>query len=74
MPTFDDEQLQDIFSYHKPQEGQPEKYEAVRNGALEFAKILVANCPSSADRTTAIRKLRESVMTANASIALDGKY
>lgn len=63
--------VENIFSYHKPTETQLPRYEAIRTGAKEFAKILIANTPESADQTAAIRLLRESVMTANASIALE---
>ena len=35
-----------------------------------FAKIIVANTSPCADQSPALRKLREAVMTANASIAL----
>lgn len=65
------EEIEDVFSYHAPREGQPERYEAIRSKARELAEVVIANCPSSADRTAAIRKLRECVMTANASIALE---
>lgn len=65
--------LDDVFTYHSP-EGKISNYTAVREGAKAFAKILLENTPPSADQSAAIRKLRECVMTANASIALDGKY
>lgn len=71
---FTDEALKDIFTYHKPSEDQLPKYEAIRNAAFEFSKVLVANTPASADQTAAIRLVREAVFTANASIALQGKY
>lgn len=57
------------FIYHSPTSDQPERYEKIRNKAKELAMIIFESCPDSADRTTAIRKLREAVMTANASIA-----
>lgn len=65
------EEIENIFSYHKPNQSQVPKYEAIREGAKAFAKVVIENCPSSADRSAAIRLLRECVMTANASIALD---
>lgn len=65
--------IENIFSYHPPKEGQPEKYEAIRNAAKILAHIIIANTPACADQTAAIRHLREAVMTANASIALEGK-
>jgi hypothetical protein len=62
--AFPNETLNELFRYHTPKEGQPERYVAVREAAGTFARILRDNVPSSADRTDAIRKLRECVMTA----------
>jgi len=57
--------------YHAPHGDQPERYELIRSKARELAIVIIENTPSSADQTAAIRKLRECVMTANASIALE---
>lgn len=65
--------LDDTFSYHAPEGDQLERYARIRSKAKEFAAVVLANCPSSADRSAALRKVREAVMTANASIALKGK-
>jgi len=64
--------LNHIFMYHAPTEGQPEKYEKIREAGKEFAKVIMANTPACADQTAAIRKVREAVFTANAAIAFDG--
>lgn len=64
--------LDEVFSYHAPTEGQPAQYEAIRAAAKVFATVVLANTPRSPDQTTAIRKIREAVHVANASIALDG--
>lgn len=64
--------LEQLFKYHAPREDQLPKYQAIREAALVFAKVIMINTPPSPDQTAAIRKLREAVMTANASIALDG--
>lgn len=65
--------LDNWFTYHRPTEGQPEKYEAIRSAGRAMAQAIIDNTPPSADQTTAIRKIREAVMTANAAIACDGK-
>jgi len=65
--------VDDLFTYHPPTGDQPARYEAIREAAKTFARVLLDNTPPSADQTAAIRKLRESVMTANASIALGGR-
>jgi hypothetical protein len=63
--------LNNWFTYHEPSDLHQRKYSVIRNAALEFAKVVVDNTPSSADQTTAIRKIREAVMIANASIACE---
>lgn len=68
-----DEYIDEVFRYHAPGPEQLAHYEAIRAGAKEFARILAAHTPPSADRTAAFRKLREVVMTANGSVALDGR-
>jgi hypothetical protein len=65
--------LENWFSYHAPTPDQVEAYQQLRDGAYMFARCILLHCPASADRTAALRKLRESVMTANASIACGGK-
>lgn len=64
------EDLKKIFSYHAPKGDQPRRYEVIRNAALTFAEVIVSCCPESADRTVAVRRVREAVMNANASIAI----
>jgi hypothetical protein len=72
-PAFGTEAwLGDVFSYHAPSPEQIVQYQRIREGAKEFAKVILENTPRSADQTAAIRKVREAVMTANASIALRG--
>ena len=65
--------LTNWFTYHPPaDDGQKAAYEAIRNAGLLFAECIVAHTPPSPDQTAAIRKIREAVMTANASIACGG--
>ena len=65
--------IENIFTYHSPRPDQIPKYEAIRAAAKNLGKVIVENTPPSADQTAAVRLLRESVMTANAAIALDGQ-
>jgi hypothetical protein len=65
-------QIEELFTYHTPKDDQPARYQAIRDKAKELAQVIVDNTPGSADQSAAIRKLRECVMTANASIALEG--
>lgn len=72
-PMTEDEELANWFSYHPPLAGQAEQYARIRAAARTFADVIVRECPRSADRTVAIRKLREAVYSANASIACGGR-
>lgn len=65
------EQVGEWFVYHPPRPDQLPRYLRLRDAAGLFALQIVEDCPGSADRTTALRKVREAVMTANASIALE---
>lgn len=67
------EQLDNWFEYHAPTLGQLSAYNDLRKGAREFASLINDLVPESADKTSAMRKLRECVMTANAAIACGGK-
>ena len=66
--------LVDIFKYHPPDEEQILRLSAVREAAHEFAVVLLRETPTSPDQTFAIRLVRQAVMTANAAIALKGRY
>jgi hypothetical protein len=65
------EEIEDLFTYHAPKPGQPERYQAIRAAAKNLAYVIVQNTPKSADQSAAIRELRVCVMTANAAIALE---
>lgn len=74
MPGITATDLDDIFSYHTPDEKQIAKYQTIRSTAKLLAQVILDNTPGCPDQTVAIRKLRECVMVANAAIALNGKY
>lgn len=60
---------ENIFTYHRPKEGQPEKYEAVRSKAKELAVLMGEAVPESRELSLARTKLEEAVMWASAGIA-----
>jgi hypothetical protein len=64
--------IEHLFTYHAPTASQKAQLEAVRAKAKEFAEVMLRNTPKSADQSAALRKLRECVMAANASIVLGG--
>ncbi len=74
MPQIPNRQdLENWFTYHAPTPKQQESYVAIREKALELGQVIIDNTPPSADQSAALRKLRECVMTANASIACGGR-
>lgn len=70
---MEQEQIDHWFTYHAPTAADLTAYETLRTAAKAFAFAINALCPDSADKTAAIRKVREAVMTANASIACGGR-
>jgi hypothetical protein len=72
LSTQEQRFLDTVFKYHPPDADQIPKYQAVRDAARYFAEVITVNVPPCADRTVALRKIREAVMTANAAIALKG--
>lgn len=68
----EDEIVAEFFKYHAPNGTTLPKYAAINQAAKNFAEVVLANCPSGADRAAAIRQIREARMTANAAIALNG--
>ena len=65
----DAKKLAHNFTYHKPKDDQPERYESIRATALVLAKKMCALCPPSRELSLALTKLEEAIMWANASIA-----
>jgi hypothetical protein len=57
------------FSYHPPTPEQLVAYNDIRAAAKIYAETVNKHVPDSADKTAAIRKIRESVMAANLAVA-----
>ena len=57
------------FTYHAPKDGQPERYEMIRDKAKELALVFNHLCPESREQSLAFTKLEEAIMWANAAIA-----
>lgn len=62
-------QVEKNFTYHAPKEGQPEKYEQLRNKAKEFAYLILELTPASREQSVALTELETAVFWANAAIA-----
>jgi len=67
------EQLDNWFTYHALTPDQLPRYAAIRAAARVFADVINENVPDSADKTVAIRHIRDASMNANAAIACGGK-
>jgi len=61
--------LDNLFTHHPPFGDQVERYQELRSAAHTFALLVMAHVPPSPERSTALRKIREGVMWANAGIA-----
>ena len=64
------EQIDNIFTYHAPKEGQAERYTLLRQYAREMALRINEHCPESREKSLAITSLQQTVMWANAAIAI----
>jgi hypothetical protein len=64
--------VEKVFTYHAPKDGQPAQYEFIRNQAKQFATTFLKLAPPSRERSLALTKLEEAVMWINAAIARNG--
>jgi hypothetical protein len=61
----------DSFTYHKPSDEQVERIAATRDGHKALVRVIFANVRNGADRTAALRKLHECMMTCNKAIVCE---
>lgn len=66
--------VDDMFEYHKWDDKKIEAGGQVRAILAEAVKTILAVVPPSADRSAAIRKIREARMDCNSAITHDGKF
>ena len=69
-----DRTLVDMFQYHPWDENQQASGLIVRAALLEAARAIVQHVPPCADRSVALRKIREARMDANSAITHKGRY
>jgi hypothetical protein len=67
---MDQKTLENIFTYHPPAHNQIPIYEELRAIAAMLARKINRECPESREKSTAITKVQEAVMWANAAIAI----
>ena len=68
---FWDNELEEAFTYHKPNEEQVKAIEAIRAKSKELAQLIVDVVPEGAEKMQAITYLRQAGMFANAGIAIN---
>jgi hypothetical protein len=63
--------FENIFSYHATTDTQVFKYSTIREMAKQLAYLIDHSCPDSHEKSVAIMHLQNTVMWANASIAIN---
>lgn len=66
---MDDKGVEHRFIYHAPVGDQVERYKAIRSFAASFAHLVNDLAPDGREKSTAVTKIEEAVMWANAAIA-----
>lgn len=66
---MDEADLAHRFTYHPPKDGQPARYQRIRDAAGTLALLLNGECPDSREKSLAVTHLEDAVMWANAAIA-----
>ena len=61
--------LDNIYTYHAPKEGQQVRYQALRAKTKELAELINELCPDSREKLVAFTNLETATMWANAAIA-----
>lgn len=65
--------IEEVFASHEPDAHQKMRLSDLRDAARKFAKEIVESCPNGPDKSAALRKVREALMTANAGVMLKGR-
>lgn len=65
--------LEQIYTYHPPFGTQQERYVAIREMAKKMAALVEQSCPASREASLAQTAIQQSVMWANAAIAINEK-
>lgn len=64
--------VDDVIAYHKPSDADVVRIQNIRMASQRLIETILENAPDCADRSAAIRHVREGMMTANAAIVLSG--
>jgi len=69
LRSFRQDEINNWFTYHAPTAAQLVQYQEIRTAAKIFAETINRHVPAGADKSAAIRLVREATMTANAAVA-----
>jgi hypothetical protein len=69
LGTMMEARIERDFTYHPPKGDQAERYVKLRDKAKELALLIAKLTPASREQSSALTKLDEVVMHANAAIA-----
>lgn len=69
---MDQDTINNNYIYHSPKEGQPEKYQTLRDKSKELAELINELCPESREKSVAFTNLETAMFWANAAIARNG--
>ena len=64
--------LDSVFTYHPPEDGQPERYLRLRATARVLAETVMEETKTSREQSLALTAIQEAVMWANAAVAIHG--
>lgn len=69
-----DEEVADVFDYHKWNDEQVAAGKLVREALGKAFQAVIRSAPPCPDRTVALRKIREARMDANSAITHGGRF
>lgn len=72
--SITDEELKGVMDYHPWDDAKIEKGKLVREALGNAIRVIIENVPPSADRSVAIRKIRDARMDCNSAITHNGAF
>ncbi len=70
---MENDQIDNIFTYHAPFGNQAGRYEQLRAEGCWLAKQINSLCPESREKSLAVTAVQQAIQWANASIAINEK-
>lgn len=65
------ENLKEVVYWHRPNAEAIKKFETIAKASEDFMKVILENVTDCADRSAALRAVREARMWSNAAVSLD---